>query len=171
MAAAVLWAASGDKALAEDSKLVIAKAASVRALQSELMVAALACPGDLRVSLIQNYNRFVRHFSPALIRSADTLRTHFRATYGAKHAIRFDSFLTHLANRASLSSIREAAYCEDRAELVEAALGLNDSDLESFTVITYTTTADLIGKEPFTLTPETHLAARAALEKAARRSE
>ena len=167
LAAAVLWATSGDKALAEDPGLAVAKAASVRALQSELMVAALACPGDLGVSLIRNYNRFVRHFSPALIRSADTLRGHFRATYGAKHAIRFDSFLTHLANRASLNSIREAAYCEDRAELVEAAMGLNDSDLESFTITAYTTTADLIGKEPFTLTPITHLAAR----EAAKRSE
>lgn len=164
LAAAALWAVSGDKAVAEDASAAIAKAASVRALQSELMVAALACPGDLGVSLIQNYNRFVRHFSPALIRSADTLRTHFRATYGAKHAIRFDSFLTSLANRASLSSIREAAYCEDRAALVEAALGLNDSDLESFTVINYTTTADLIGKEPFTLSSDTHLAAREAVE-------
>lgn len=142
--------------------MAVAKAASVRALQSELMVAALACPGQTGVSLIQNYNRFVRHFSPALIRSADTLRAYFRAIYGAEHTTRFDSFLTRLANQASLSSIREPAYCEDRARMVEAALELNDADLESFTISAYTTTAELIGKELPTPVLETRLAAREA---------
>ena len=138
LAAAFLWAAEG---LAEDASGMdgnIARAASVRMLQSELMVAALGCHGDLRATLVSDYNHFVRQFSPALIHSADTLRGHFRETYGAKHRLRFDSFLTHLANRASLNSIREATYCEDRARLAKTALDLKGTDLASFTIATYT---------------------------------
>ncbi|MCE2510141.1 MAG: hypothetical protein J4G10_04100 [Alphaproteobacteria bacterium] len=165
LAALCLWAVTGNQTFAEEPSVAVAKAASVRALQSELMVAALACPGDLGVSLVRNYNRFVRHFSPALIRSANTLRTHFRTTYGAEHVIRFDSFLTRLANQASLSSIREAAYCQDRARMVEAALGLNDADLESFTITAYAASADLTGEELFP-SHATRLAAREAIERA-----
>jgi len=143
LAAALIWAAEG---LAEDAGSMdagsmdgnIARAASVRMLQSELMVAALGCHGELRATLIADYNHFVRQFSPALIHSADTLRSHFRETYGARHRIRFDSFLTHLANRASLNSIREVTYCEDRARLAKTALDLKGTDLASFTIATYT---------------------------------
>lgn len=154
LAAACLWFVSGDGALAESPGVAVAEAASVRTLQSELMVAALACPGDLGISLTRNYNRFVRHYSPALLRSANTLRAHFQVIYGAKHAIYFDSFLTHLANLASLNSIREAAYCEDRAKLVEAVLTLNDSDLESFTIANYAMVVDLTELDPFVSTRE-----------------
>jgi len=143
LAAALLWAAEG---LAEDAGGMdaggmdgnVARAASVRMLQSELMVAALGCHGDLRATLVADYNHFVRQFSPDLIHSANTLRGHFRETYGATHRVRFDSFLTHLANLASLNSIREATYCEDRARLAKAALDLKETDLASFTIATYT---------------------------------
>ena len=154
LAVAFLWAAEG---LAEDAGSMnsvdsnIARAASVRMLQSELMVAALGCHGDLRATLITDYNRFVRKFSPALLQSADTLRGHFRKTYGATHRIRFDSFLTHLANRASLNSIREAKYCEERAQLAKTAINLQEADLASFTVATYAKNMTGIADNTFAL--------------------
>lgn len=141
LATAFLWTVS-QESLAEGPGAMgarddVARATSVRMLQSELMVAALACHGELRVALVENYNHFVHQFSPALVRSADTLRGHFRQAYGARHQIRFDSFLTHLANQASLNSVREAEYCESRAQLAEAALGIKGADLENFTFATY----------------------------------
>jgi|GEM_PF-1074232 len=138
LAAAFLWAASQETFADDTARGGVAGATSVRMLQSELMVAALACQGEFRSRLIKNYNAFVHQFSPALIRSADILRSHFRETYGAKHRARFDSFLTHLANQASLNSIREVKYCEARAQMAETALSLNAGDLENFTIATYT---------------------------------
>lgn len=149
------------KAAAEEPGAEVAKAASIRLLQSELMVAALACKGDIGQTLAQKYNAFVRHFSPALIRSADTLRAHFRKTHGAAHAFHFDAFLTALANHASLTSIRETAYCQSRARLAETALGLKDAELEGFSVSTYTTvTANLLARETEPAASATRLVVR-----------
>lgn len=79
-----------------------------RRLQSELMVAALAC-NDARHRA--EYNTFVQRFRPALSENARVLKAFFGRTHGAKAQGKLDDFITRLANDASLASMGDARFC------------------------------------------------------------
>jgi hypothetical protein len=96
----------------------------VRALQSQLMVAALACGRD------NDYNSFVRKFQGDLAASYRDIQGHFRRTAGGRHQGALDSFITQLANDQSQDGIRAGShFCPLVAPLFSLALA--QSNVES----------------------------------------
>ena len=94
----------------------------VRALQSQLMVAALACGRDA------DYNAFVRKFQGDLGRSYHTIAGHFRRTSGAAGQRELDAYITTLANAQSQDSIRQGSfYCPQVAPLFPLALAQSNA--------------------------------------------
>jgi hypothetical protein len=78
----------------------------VRALQSQLMVAALSCNQDAA------YNAFVRKFQGELTGAYRGVQGHFRRTAGGAHQRELDSFITQMANAQSQDQIRSGSqYC------------------------------------------------------------
>lgn len=89
----------------------------VRAFQSQLMVAALACGRDA------DYNAFVRRFNGELASSYRTVQGHFRRTAGGQHQRALDNFITQLANEQSQDGIRAGShYCPLIAPLFQVAM-------------------------------------------------
>lgn len=79
----------------------------MRALQSELMVAALACGKKAE------YNFYVSRFTPDLRWHGKQLRSFFNRTYGAASEKKLNQFVTQMANQASRLSLsrNNAQYC------------------------------------------------------------
>jgi hypothetical protein len=78
----------------------------VRALQSQLMVAALACNRD------SDYNAFVQKFRPALGGAYSGMQGHYRRTAGGSAQRELDNYITVLANAHSQDGIRAGSqYC------------------------------------------------------------
>ncbi|HEV7268670.1 MAG TPA: hypothetical protein VGN83_27740 [Falsiroseomonas sp.] len=78
----------------------------VRALQSQLMVAALSCGRD------SEYNAFVRKFQGDLAASYRGIQGHFRRTAGRGHQRALDGYITQLANDHSQDGVRAGShYC------------------------------------------------------------
>lgn len=106
------------------------EAINFRLLQTELMVAALSCG---RNDFKSKYNNFVVRFGPALRRNGRTLRAIFRRAYGHNGRRRLDTYVTRLANEASVRSMENTRFCETagrkldvvmRARQAETARGL-----------------------------------------------
>lgn len=100
----------------------------IRALQTELMVGAIACSHET------SYNDFMKKFKPALRSSHDRLSTFFykqNPTNGEHH---LNQFITTLANAASAESLKidETAYCEANASLFKKVLKHDPKRLDSF---------------------------------------
>lgn len=91
------------------------EAVRVRALQTELMVAALSCNarGD--------YNRFVNRFKPDLKENADALKSYFTRVYGASGEKEMNRFITKLANDVSKRSAKQGTrrFCGDAEEVMD----------------------------------------------------
>ena len=110
-------------------------AVDVRMLQSELMVAALACrDSNPELGMVAGYNEFVRRLSAPLVRNSKLLQSHFKKAYGASGEHRFEAFETALANAASKSSMASNTYCENAATLFQQVAVLQARDLEQFSV-------------------------------------
>ncbi len=89
----------------------------LRALQSQLMVAAITCQRDA------DYNAFVRKFQGELGGAYNTIRTHFRRTGGAQGQRALDGYITTLANEQSQDGIRQGSrFCQNITPLFQAAL-------------------------------------------------
>jgi hypothetical protein len=89
----------------------------VRALQSQLMVAALACQQD------QQYNTFVRQYSSELNNAYRGINSHYRRTVGARGQSSLDGYITSLANAHSQDGIRQGTnFCSNVLPLFTAAL-------------------------------------------------
>ncbi len=93
------------------------EAIAFRRLQSELMVAALACRDSRHKA---HYNTFVTRFRPMLAENARILKGHFRQLHGPMSRKRLDSFITGLANEASLASMGDANFCVNALNRFEA---------------------------------------------------
>jgi hypothetical protein len=88
----------------------------VRALQSQLMVAALSCNRD------NDYNAFVRKFQRDLAGSYATIQGHYRRG-GANGQRDMDSYITQLANAHSQDGIRQGSqFCPNITPLFQVAL-------------------------------------------------
>ena len=108
-------------------------AVEVRMLQSELMVAALACrDSNPELGMVAQYNEFVHRLTPQLVRHSKVLQAHFRRAYGAAGTRRLEAFVTALANDASKRSMTSASYCHSAAALFGKVSALKRTDLESF---------------------------------------
>ena len=84
------------------------EALAFRRLQSELMVAAIACR-DARHRA--HYNIFVTRFSSMLGHNGRLLNTYFKRLHGPMARRKLDTFITGLANEASLASMSDADFC------------------------------------------------------------
>lgn len=94
-----------------------ATAIHVRMLQSELMVAALACrDSNPELGMISQYNAFVNRHSARLVGENRILERHFDKHFGAQGKRRMDTLLTALANDASKRSMT-ADFCHGAASL------------------------------------------------------
>ncbi len=94
----------------------------VRALQSQLMVAALSCGRDA------DYNAFVRKFQGELASSYRGMQGHFRRTAGNGHQREMDGFITTLANAHSQDGIRAGShFCPLVSPLFQQALAQRDA--------------------------------------------
>lgn len=102
-------------------------------LQSELMVAALACrDSNPELGMIGQYNDFVQRLSPQLVFHSKVLQAHFRRAYGPAGIHQLEAFQTALANDASKRSMASAGYCHSAARLFQEVSVLKRTDLEHF---------------------------------------
>jgi hypothetical protein len=93
----------------------------VRALQSQLMVAALTCGRDA------DYNAFVRKFQRDLQASYNGIQSHYRRTTGGAAQRELDQYITTLANAQSQDGIRAGShFCPLVTPLFQMALAKND---------------------------------------------
>lgn len=105
------------------------QALDVRYLQTELMVAALSCG---RAEFHQYYNTFVSKFGNSLKRHSNVMKTYFNREYGAQGSKQLDTYVTRLANEASLRSMQQATFCQDSSALFERVAALDAPSLEGF---------------------------------------
>lgn len=104
-------------------------ALDVRYLQTELMVAALSCG---RPEYHNHYNAFVAKFGNSLKRHSNVMKTYFTREYGAQANKQMDTYVTRLANEASLRSMQQVAFCKDSGSLFERVTALDAPSLEGF---------------------------------------
>ncbi len=100
-------------------------ALAARALQTDLMVAALAC--DRR----DDYNAFVRSYRDALAAHGGNLRAYFARQYGRAGEATMNRFVTKLANEASsASNANRALYCRSTGMIFEGLAGADTPALD-----------------------------------------
>ena len=112
--ASVAGAKAADLSLCMDQNN--SDAFQVRELQTHLMVAALACDAAAE------YNAFVRHFTPVLVKHGEQLRRYFATTYGPDGGSHLNRFVTEIANRVSqLSASKPTEFCTRTVALFRTA--------------------------------------------------
>ena len=102
-------------------------AVNIRVMQSEMMVAALAC------DQAADYNAMVRKFQPDLVAGGAALKQMFRSAYGASAEHHLGRFVTVLANDAAQRSATEqAAFCTEASRVFERVKGMDRSEFRAF---------------------------------------
>jgi hypothetical protein len=120
---ALAMATAASAAAAECATAADAAALRSRAVQTELMVAALACEQR------DNYNAFVERFRPALLREAQAFKAYFRRANGGAAEPAMSRFVTRLANVASQRSLADpAAFCAAAATAFDELSALEPQD-------------------------------------------
>ena len=103
-------------------------AINARLLQTEMMVAALAC--DLR----PRYNEAIRTFEKELIGHGKLLRAMFRRNHGASAQKKLDVYITQLANDASArSNYDRLTYCPTATNLFDDVLASKSGGFDQLT--------------------------------------
>lgn len=102
------------------------KALDIRVLQTEFMVAALSCEQH------REYNQFISSYQPMLKSNGRTLNALFRKTHGAGAKRALNTFVTGLANKASMASMKAwNGYCASTAALFQEAFATPSSNMHS----------------------------------------
>lgn len=97
----------------------------VRALQTQLMVAALNCRDERHDD---KYNAFISRFQRDLSGHSNSLRAWFRRAYPRASERELNSYVTDLANIQSQHSTRQGdRYCAYIAPIFERALSLGSA--------------------------------------------
>ncbi len=110
----------------------------VRALQTDLMVAALTCGAKTQ------YNGFARKFQNTLVDHGMALKALFRSLHGARSDKALNAYVTALANRASQRSISSRdQYCEHTLRTFSALTNLKPAELASFSMSRPTSEVDV----------------------------
>ena len=107
------------------------KAMQVRQLHYELMVAALKCQGG-EVDFRAKWSDWVDRFGNAMTTNASHLRGLFNRLGKGQSGL--DRYVTQLSNNASMRAQYAEDYCGSRAQMFEAVLPLNASEMESWAV-------------------------------------
>lgn len=82
------------------------EAMAVRAFQSQLMVAAVAC------NQADAYNRFANKYQSIVSAQGNNLKAHFQRAYGGSGEKKLNDFITELANAWSQVHLADmASYC------------------------------------------------------------
>ena len=98
-----------------------------KALQSDLMVSALACSETAR------YNAWARKFESELVANGAMLKGIFRQAYGTAGDTRLGQFVTALANDAAgRSAVEKAAFCAVTARVFDRVLPMNGPEFLAF---------------------------------------
>ena len=89
----------------------------IRALQTELMVAALTC------QIRPEYNAFVTQFKKTIVRNGAALRSYYSRNFGEESERRLNAYVTQLANKASQQTIdARGDYCDQTKDLYSEVL-------------------------------------------------
>ena len=103
------------------------QALAARVLQTELMVAALTCGEQ------QLYNTFVTRFQPELVERGKALSKMFQRAYGNKGTAELTTFVTRLANEASMRSLDHGLdYCAKASAMFQEALAVDRTGFATF---------------------------------------
>jgi hypothetical protein len=130
MTALIVQAFIGEKIASAQSLCFTPQEASahhVRQVQTEMMVAALKCRHHSQ-ELPKQYNSFVTKFNKPLSENAKTLKSFFARAYGKDQSREFDTYITSLANDASLKSMQDPEYCETVKNLFDQALSAKKTE-------------------------------------------
>lgn len=102
-------------------------AVNTRVMQSELMVAALAC------DQAAGYNAMVRKFQPELTAGGTALKRIFRNAYGAGSEHHLGRYVTVLANDAAQRSATEKGrFCTIMAGIFDRVMGMDGVAFRAF---------------------------------------
>jgi hypothetical protein len=101
----------------------------VRAMQTELMVAALSC------NVQQDYNTFVTRFKSVLNKHVNTMNGYFKRVFGPSGEREITRYTTGLANRSALTSVADMnKFCDESIATLRAAHSVPLKDFDSFTM-------------------------------------
>lgn len=95
------------------------KAFQTRMLQTELMMAALAC-GEA-----DRYNQFIRRFTPELTNGGNVMRSYFSRAYGGNAgATKLNAVMTSYANESSRdrTAVGDAVFCARASDMFVSVL-------------------------------------------------
>jgi hypothetical protein len=110
-----------------------------KALQSELMVSALACEEAAR------YNAWVRRFETEIAANGVVLKRIFRQAYGTAADKRLGQFVTALANEAATrSAVEKAQFCGNTARVLDRVLVMSGAEF-----LEYVAGPDFAGRHDF----------------------
>ena len=128
---------TADSAWADPCTDPVAQTAlNTRALQTELMVAALSCGNRI------HYNAFVIKYRGDLVKHGRSLQSFFQRKHGAAGRKNLNTFITRLANEASQrSSITHAAFCANSSLLFNRLLSAKPVKLEKLLASSTTTSS------------------------------
>ncbi|WP_237182107.1 hypothetical protein [Roseomonas marmotae] len=134
-------------------------AMEVRALQSQLMVAALACNKS------DQYNAFVRRYQRDLGEVYKSVTAHFKRVHGnAQGQKQLDVFMTHLANAQSQDGIDQGSFfCQNVAPLFTQAMSPQQAGVATLASVSSQNNVVI----PYTLDTCTTVVASAPASKAA----
>jgi hypothetical protein len=124
LAALALIAASNQPALAAAQCMQAAEKAAfnVRALQSQLMMAALTCGQQ------DEYNMFVQRHQRTLSDAHQRIASHFGRMYGSAGEEQLDRYITDLANAQSQDGMRQgSSFCHHMKPFFQEAMALRDA--------------------------------------------
>jgi len=98
-----------------------------KALQSELMVSALACEEAAR------YNAWVRRFQAEISANGAVLKRIFRQAHGKAGETKLGQFVTALANEAATrSAVEKADFCAGTAQVLDRVLAMTGPEFLAF---------------------------------------
>ncbi len=102
-------------------------ALDTRALQSQLMVAAISCNQQV------NYNQFVTKYNRYLSEQGQVMKRYFTRIYSGGGVQQMNQFVTTMANSSSRASLRqeENAFCQRSAEFFSKLISGNEDQLLS----------------------------------------
>lgn len=100
-------------------------ALDVRALQTQLMVAALSCGEQ------QRYNTFMKKFGSQLSEQGNGLKRYFSRVYHGNEEQAQNSFVTQLANVSSELSLEadETVFCNTASKLFDDVIGAKPTEM------------------------------------------
>jgi len=104
----------------------------VRAMQTELMVAALSCRAVPGRDFTGQYNTFVQRHGERLVSHGKVLQSYFQSRYGEQSRKKLDAFITALANDASRRSMNSATFCDESVQLFQEVMNIDRNGLETW---------------------------------------